>query len=385
MSDKIQEERPAKAVKPARRWLIFILIVFVVVILFGLLLLSTGSSMDRVKRFFRYNGLKDGDYGNIKSEASGNMDCRTVGDCFAVGTQNALSLYAEDGTLLAQDTGTYTSPALLGTDECVLAYDIGGTHIAALHTDGKTCFSLDTDGLIYDADLASDGAACVLTEGSDCRAVLEVYRKDGTLLFRRNSKTNYLNACALSPNHEFAVVSTLGEDELSFSSTAQIFDTGSDSVYAEIPLGNQMIYDLFFVDDDTICAVGESELTFFLTEGIIIGDYAPESGSLISYSFGGDGFVTLLYDRFTETNRYCLVTVNGKSMPIASVYSDSTPLDISACGEYVSVLTNMNLLVYNRELDEQYTALNSVWKRACVRPDGTAYGIGSDEVTLFIP
>ena len=40
----------------SHRWLIFLAIVLVVVVLFGLFLLSGSTALDGIKRFFRYSG-----------------------------------------------------------------------------------------------------------------------------------------------------------------------------------------------------------------------------------------------------------------------------------------------------------------------------------------
>ena len=369
----------------SHRWLIFLAIVLVVVVLFGLFLLSGSTALDGIKRFFRYSGVDRETYGAIDFENFGSVDYCLLNDRLAIATQEQLTVYAQDGSVLARHPGSYTSAALAGSGKNLLAYDIGGKHLAVTDADGSLRFELEAAGLIYDAGLSESGAVCVLTESSTCRAVLEVYSGNGSLLFRRNSKTNYLNACALSPNHEFVAATTLGQEYIAFSASAQVFDTASDAVYAEISLGAQLIYDLQFLDESTLCAVGENALVFFTADGAILGEYAADGGELMAYSFGGDGFVTALYDSFEADGRYQLLTLDESGTVIAAVSLDNAPLSLSACKEYVAVLSDMKLQVFNRELKEQSTAPNSNWQTALIRSDGTAYCIASDEATLLIP
>lgn len=389
MSDKIRlvENATDTQTRPtiSHRWLIFFAIVLVVVILLGVFLLSNSTSLDGVKRFFRYNRMERGEYGNIKFENYGSADCRPVGECLAVGTQGLVTLYAEDGTVLCRHAGAYAAPTLCVNGECLLSYDIGGNHLAVSDTDGVLRYELDTAGLIYDADLSEEGAACVLTNGSDCRAVLEVYSESGTLLFRRSSKTSYLNTCALSPDREFAAVTTLGQEDIAFASSVQIFDTASDTVYAELSLGSQLIYELKFLNEKTLCAVGENSLVFLTVDGTVLNEYTVEGGELMSCSFDGSGFVAAVYDLFKASGRYRLLTLDESGSVIAYASLDSAPVTLSACKQYVAVLSEHKLQIFNRELKELHTAPNSSWKSAYVRFDGTVYGIASDEATLLIP
>lgn len=387
MSAKIQlvENATDTQTRPtmSHRWLIFLAIFLVVIVLLGLFLLSNSTALDGIKRFFRYTN--DETYGNIRFETFGSTDYCLVNDRLAIGAQGEIVLYREDGSVLTRQLGTYASAALASRNRYLLAYDIGGKHLTVTDADGKLRYEMDTAGLIYDADLSEDGAACVLTDSSDYRAVLEVYNESGAILFRRNSKAKYLNACALSPNRELVAVATLGQEDITFSASVQILDTASDAVYAEAPLGAQIIYDLYFLDDDTLCAVGENSLSFFTTDGSLLGQYEADYSELIAYSFGGDGFVTALYDMFEADERYRLLTLDYSGSILADVSLSSAPVSLSACKEYVAVLDDMKLQILNRELKEQSTAPNSLWQTALVRSDGTAYCIASDEASLLIP
>lgn len=369
----------------SHRWLIFLAIALVIVVLLGIFLLSNSTALDGIKRFIHYNHMDSDAYADIPLENYGNSNFCLTDDFLCIGTQGQVTIYAEDGSVLSRHIGDFASAAFTSNSDHLLSYDIGGKHLAVLDTEGNLQFEMDTEGLIYDADLSQKGAVCVLTDSSECRAVLEVYNESGALLYRRNSKTNYLNACALSPNREFTAAATLGQENISFHATVQVFDTASDSVYAEIPLGSQLVYDLHFLDDQTICAVGENSLSFFSVDGTSLGEYSAERGELMAYSFGGDGFVSVLYDLFETAGRYHLLTLDHSGSVIASVSLDSTPLYLSANKEYVAVLCDMKLLILNRELEEQNTAPNSVWHTALIRSDGTAYCIASDEATLLIP
>lgn len=388
MSDKIRLVENASDPHPhpaiSRRWLIFLAIALGVILLLGWFLLSNSTQLDGVKRFFRYTGKASG-YGSIKLEPLSNADYTLVKDHLVLGTQGSVTVFSDDGSVLGKLTNESVTPALRSQGSALLSYDIGGKHLAVLNSTGDTNYVLDTESRIYDADLSERGAVSLLTEGSDCRAVLKVYNHSGDLLFRRSSKTSYLNTCAISPDGSYVATTTLGQENLNFSCMAQIFETDSDSVYTELSLGNQIIYDLAFLDDSTLCAVGDGRMVFFHVNGEVVGEYAAATGKPLAYSFQGDGFVTVLFDSFESDNRYYLMLLDKTGKIISSVAMEEPPLSVSANGRYVAVLTESTLQIYNNELFLQNSTPNMGYLTACVRSDGTAFCISATKATLYIP
>lgn len=389
MSDIIQpvpDPQPGKPRGHKRRWLIFLGILLLVLALLIWFLLSNSTALDGVKRTLRYLGNRDGDYGRVSFETFGRCAYSQVGDGLAVGTQGGVTLFAPDGKIVGRIQRNLTTPALLGRDDALLAYDIGGTLLAVMDDSGAVRMEKKTAGRIFDADLSTKGYSAVLSEGEDCRTTLEVYDPHGTLLYRRNSKTHYLNCCALSQNGAYAVAAAMGQEQIAFSTTAQVYRTDKEEIAAEIPLGNQVIYDMAFVDANTICAVGADRMVFFETDGTVLGEYAPENGELAGYSFGGDGFVTVLVNLYQTGSRYMLATVDAEGAVIASVTTDEAPTAVSACGRYAAVLTARELRIYDSNLEVSNVTENmDGFVNALVRSDGTALLIGAGSAEVYIP
>lgn len=388
MSGKIQllknVSEPHAPAAISRRWLIFLGVALGVILILGWFLLSTSTELDGLKRFFRYGG-KTNDFTNLKLEQLTNADFTLVDDHLVLGTQGSVTIFSDSGDVLGKLTNESVTPALESTGSNLLSYDIGGKHIALLKSSGETVYSLDAEARIYDADLSARGGVSLLTEGTDCRALLDVYNGSGTLVFRRRSMTNYLNTCAISPDGTYVAATTLGQENLNFSTMAQIFETDSDSVYTELSLGSQVIYDLAFLDNSTLCAVADGRMIFFRVDGEVVGEYAAATGKPLAYSFQGDGFVSVLFDSFESDSRYYLILLDKTGSIIASLAMEEPPLNLSANGRYVAVLTESSLEIYNDGLILQNSTPNIGYTTACVRSDGTAFCISSTKATLYIP
>ena len=390
MSDKanieiVPEEPEGKKPSSKKRWLLFGGIFLVVFLLLVWFLLSNSTSLDGVKRFFRYFGKDDTQYGTLQFETYGNCSYALADGRFAIATQSGASLFAEDGSALCRVQGSFLNPAMKSAGEYLLVYDIGGTRLVLLTAEGETLLDTTASAAIYDAELSSDGFLSVLCEGTDCRAQLTVYSKTGATPYIRRTKTSYLSACAVSPGGDLTAAITMGQQDIQFVSTVQLFKTNAEDVAAELSLGAQTVYDLRFLSQRRLCAVGEDSLVFFDADGSLVCEYAADDGVIAGYSFDGDGFVTVVYDLYEAGAGSRVVTLDESGKQLGAVTLPRAPMHVSACGEYVAVLTDQALTTYDSSLTLRNSTENSGYLKALVRADGTAMCVSSGEAELYIP
>ena len=377
---------PPEPDKPKRRhrWLIFLCLGAAVLAALLWYLSTHTTVLDGALRSLRYLGKSGEDYGTVSFDGLGVTDLALAGDGLAVASRGGVTLYAENGDRIVRQQADLTAPALLGNADALLAYDIGGTYYAVLGTNGKQRAGSRTAGSIFDADLAENGEFAVLSASDDARAVAEVYDAKGELRYRRTSKTNYLNACALSPDGSRLVLATLSQEDISFASGAKLYRTDSEDELASVNFGDQTIFDLKFLNDSTVCAVGSGSVVFFNTAGEQLGEYTPENGDLAAYAYG-DGFVAVVLDQHQTGSRYLLSVLSTDGSVRASATLDGAPLSLSAAGDYLAVLMSDGLTVFDSQLSQCSTAENADWTAVLVRADGTAILAGADKAELYIP
>lgn len=379
-----ENSEPPKKHRLKNRWLAFILVALVIIALLIVILLVNSTALDSVKRFFRYLGVDSETYGSISFEAYGNSSYAVVDDSFAVASQSGLAVYSESGSSLLMLSGGLNRPLLVTADDLALLYDLGGTRFVLFNADGDVLFDLTAGGRIFDADLCENGTCAVLYEGSDCHAVLEVYNKKGAKLYAHRSETAFLNTCALSPDGSLAVVTTLGQEDISFLSTARVLTTAKEGIRSTFSFATEVICDIAFPDDETICAIGEDTVFFFNADGDLLCEYYDEEARLSAYCFGGD-FLLALYDNYDMSEGYDLLRLSPEGKVTASLHFDEEPIDLSVNDRYLCVLTDEEVLVYDTDLTLRSRTENDGYLAALARHDGTALCIGSSEAVLFIP
>lgn len=365
--------------KKSRRWLLFAAIALAIVLLLVWFLWTQTSSLDGLKRFVRYSGKH---YESFSVRVPDAGACVIADDRLCTASQEGLSVYRADGKLVARTDTPWSGPTLKAAGGRLLCYEVGGYLLTVCNTNGEEVFSLHADGRIYDAEIAKSGAVCVLTEGSGCRAVLQTYSKSGDLLFRHESRSRYLNACALSPDAGHAAVNALGQEDVRFASAALLFETDSSDAPAVLSLDAQMIYDMAFLDDNRVCAVGESSLQFFTAEGNLLREYQMQSGSLSAYRFA-KGVVAAAYDLYSGGSALVLLDAQGKELSYLEL--DDTILHLSLCGDYISVLTERELRIYDRSAHLCGRTENPGWQAALARSDGTAFCLTGHSAELYVP
>ena len=381
---KEEEEQPKMKRSLKKKWTIFILIVVLILVILIWFLFSNSTALDGIKRFFRYLGVDEEDYGSVRFDSYGNCSYAIVDDAFAVSSQSGLTLFSEGGSELSALSGSLSNPMLNSAEDYLLLYDVGGTRLALLNSEGETLFDHTVSGTIFDADVCEDGLCAVIYEGNDCFAVLDVYNEKGTKLYTHRSQSAFLNTCAISDDGDYVVVTTLGQDDLSFHSTARIFATDKDTTKAQFSFGTQVICDIAFLENETICAIGEDTVFFFDTEGNLLREHREEDSQLAGYCFASDKILAL-YDHYDLNLGYQLCCLDTDGAVTASLDLSAAPLYMSIHDHYICLTDSQSILVYDAELKLRHSTENTAYTAALARGDGTAVCIGDGFAELYIP
>lgn len=387
MSDNITKvEFGDKRRQIIRRVVSFCVLAAVITAAVCLVLFRDAINLDGVRRFFTYFGASgDSNYGAYTFDIhSGNVYAEFE-DGLALGTIGGLLLFDEQGKQVQNVQGSYANPAVQAAEEHVLLYDAGGSTLAA--ADSKTGKLLElTDLTLLDADIAVSGEICFSCLESGYKSVLNVYNREQKEIYKWYSATQYLPVCTVSEDGTYLAAVALGQSDGAFESTAVLLRTDAEQIQAELSLGNQMIWDLEFISREEICAVGEKQLIFLRADGQLVGAYDWNDQYLKEYDLGGSDFVAACINQYRAGNRYQIATIDTQGQEIASVYVGKEVLDISACGNYVAVLTSEDLTIYQKDLEVYHVKENDdMATGVLMRRDGSAILIGSGEAKLYLP
>lgn len=282
--------------------------------------------------------------------------------------ENALYVYNEEG-VADEYPAAFSAPQFCTCGDRLLVFDADGQSVARLSAGQLPSLSA-AEGKLFDASVAASGSYCLLYDTADARAVLEVYRDDGSLCFRHRSKTAFLNTCALSPNAELVAVTALGQRALEFESTLCLYRTDSEA--APVTWTTEGLpYDCGFLSDEALFVASDTGLYLYRADGTLLHSM-PEARLLAQ----GDGTLLAVTDDTVQ-----VLDADGTLLAAATV--DEQPKRGALCGEYLALQFNDSLRVYTRDL----IACGQLDGGGdfCLCPDGAAWCVEAMTATRYIP
>ena len=334
---------------------------------------SDGSSGGEVVESFSFDAHSSNEYSGF----NGGL---------AVASVSGLSVYASDGSESRVIQTAMTTPHILSCSESVMTYDVGGYSLMMVGKKGTELLNVTAPKPILDADLSPDGFVCYSTSESGYKSILYVYNARGSMIYRWLSSSQYLPICTVSQNGTYLAAVALGQANGIFESSLVVFRTDSEEIYSSVTLGNELYYDLEFLEDGTLCAVGESSTMWLRMDGTVLGKYSYGGAYLKDFDFGGSGFLTLSLNMYKAGNSCTVVTVSPSGEELGSSSYTEEILDSSAAGNYVAVLTANGLDLYKQDMTRA-ARLDATQSATAVvmRMDGTALLLSGGTGRKFIP
>lgn len=372
---------------PLRKILALVAVVLAVCGVIALVLFGKNLNIDALRRWVRYWNVGDQDStGLFEFDAHNSNRYANYNGGLAVASVGGLNTYRSDGQEAVVSQAQLSMPQIESCSQLVMAYDVGGNTLLAVSNRGGEVLRITTDQAILDASLSEGGSLCYVSGASGYKTVLTVYNSSQACVYRWLSSTTYMPLCAIAKDGTRMAAVGLDQENGSFKSTLNLFRTDQEQIERTVDLGSELVYDLRYLSDDTICAIGETDVQFYTAEGESAGVYSYNDNYLKDFDMGGDGFLALSLNMYRAGNRYTLVTVDEEGQELASVYIGQEILSLSACGRYVAILTPDGLTVYDRTLEVYaQTAETGAATSVLMRKDGSVLLLGGGEGHLYIP
>lgn len=367
------------------RWLI--LVTVVVLAILALVLFWRDLNFDRFRRWVTYMGVEpDGTYGNYQYPAYDGNAYAVYENGLVVATSSGLMLYDETGSPLTEIIAAMDNPNVNVAGNYVAAWDIGGTTLCAARS-GEEHLNRTLDHTILDVDLSANGDMVFASGADGYRTMLTMMDNQTQERFKWYSSAQYLPLCAVNNGGTQLAAIALGQEQGAFTSSLLLLDpTVEEQEPVQVALGNQLIYELDYLQDRYLCAVGETSLQLLRTTGEVHGTYGYNGEHLMKYDISGDGFVTLALNSYQTGSQYVLKTVEYDGQERGSLALGQEVLHLSVAGDYVAVLTASGLQIYTSDL-QLYAQTDDVLgvTQVLMREDGTAVLVAANHASLFLP
>lgn len=341
-------------------------------------------SFDAFRRMIAYHKTETDENGLSELVTySGDMD-----NCFGVFEDGLLScsatqmeLFSRSGQLVLEQTVNIAQPAMDIHGDYAVVYDINGEELYLLHDGGITQSYKASSGHILSARVNSSGWITIVEQATGYKASVTVYNAAFQPKVTENISSAYVMDAAVSPDNSQLALVTIGEDSEGFSTVIQFYNVKDGEESGRCVLGSDVVLDLNW-QEEALWLEGEYGV-YCVQDGAITGAYTDSTRYLQEFSLGGDGYAALYFSKYQGGNAGSLTlrSVDGSE---SSIGINEEVLSISASGNYLAVLTNSMLTIYDRELGIYATLTNGSARRVLMRSDGSAILVSAGSAQLFL-
>lgn len=344
----VAERRSQRKKKPKskKRWILLgIIIVLVVIVWLRWDIFNPKSIINWVT--VSVTGGETGDGYPTEVEGSSILKMDSVGNQLVLLTGNKIDVYNKSAGIAYTRNHSFASPILCTAGNHILIAEMGGTRVQTQTISG-TVKETDTEADIVAASIAKNGSFAVAT-GSSKSYVSEVvfYSKDGVEKLHWYSSDILVMGISLRDDgRKMAVVGVQAKNG-AMESRLLVFDTGSNKDPVKYTGTNVMLYQVGFLSNGAIAAVGDTETWTVHTGSEKISKIQYADKKLIGCDFA-DSQVGLVLQTYGTTSGFTVLAVNKTGNQVYSIDFDEGFQSFSSCpGNRFFVLTDEKVIMCN--------------------------------------
>lgn len=299
-----------------------------------------------------------------------------AGNGLCAATTTNIQLFTSGGKTAARQEVDMIDPACSGSSLLGAYYDIGRNGLYALYPDGRRRYT-DTEGPVVFASVNETGLVSVIMEKSGYKGSVMVYDTDLSPLFRWDAGSGYPVAARISRDDVLCVGCASGD-----GSALRFFRIDREDEQASLELPGELLLDIGFLSDGTLCAVTAGRLLMVSPDGGLTGEYPFRDRHLDGYWLRGS-FAAVSTVSGTDGGSAVLATLDGLGRILGERAADRSVLSLSGAGDRLLVLfQGRESTLYSSALVEEvsYQPPEDV-TQAFLFPDGRALFGGAERAT----
>lgn len=392
----LQEETPRQAEtteitsrlqKPVRdkRKTLFAAVAVVVLLLVAFASARHGTGVDILRRYTATVGLEqneDGTWGSYVYDGGRLSRFAALGDGYLLHANgSSIAIMNGKGNLVYKKEAFMENPVVYSNGETAVVYDVGGTTLWWLDRDGELA-KIDCNAVLA-ATLNRDGWLAVTDQYSGYKGAVQVYNPQQEKAFTFCSSERFVtDACVLEGGKRLAAV-TVGQKNGVFTSNVLVYRLDSTEMETALAIDDAFVTHVGMVDG-AVAFAADTCLTYMDNKGERCGGYDYSALYLRGCEFS-ENFMTLLLTRYRSGTLGAVMTLNEKGEVIGAEEMDEEILDISAAGNYVSVLFDNRVEIYTRKMEfyaeQELDRVTHIFQQK----DGTVIAVSDTKAVLVMP
>ncbi len=388
-SEQVQQQevksRLKKPVRNPKKIALAVLIVLVLAVV-GLASYRGGTGFDVLRRYMTLAGFPENANGtrgsySFESDKLNRFAPLGEGHLMVVGSKSVQILDGRGSTVYADEI-YLDNPVVAYGGGTAVVYDVGGTTLWWLGQSGLLK-KIPCTGILS-ATVSDEGWLAITDQCSGYKGAVQIYTPSQEQAFTFYSSERFVtDACVLSGGKRFAAV-TVGQKDGTFISNILISRLDSVVPESELAIEDGYVTHLGTVGSNLALAA-DTCLTHMNEKGELSGSYDYSALYLRECDFGGGDYTTILLSRFRSGTLGAVMTMESDGTVRGAEELDEEIKDISAAGDYVSVLYHDRVEIYRDSMELYAEKAAAQVSRIFQQEDGTVLAVGDSAAFIIVP
>ena len=273
-----------------------------------------------------------------------NINHISGGGCLS--TTNSLISFKKDGSIIDVTKTGYSAPVTKSSGKYCISFERSTGKFSVTDKKGLV-FSDQLDGEIVNADIASNGNYLIVSRKSLTSLLVTVYSDKQGVLFQWECNESYITDCAISSGgRNFAVASF---DVVSGEQKSQVlfFSIKSVGVDKTVETGSDIIYDLKFLNNDSLGIFTDKCYLIAATSGDDIKKCDYEYDTVSGFTFGENDNAAVLKASFGSLDENEISVFDRNANEIFRQAVSENVIDFCFDKSFVYVMTSCKISVYS--------------------------------------
>lgn len=216
-------------------------------------------------------------------------------------------LYASDGRVICFEPNMKTKQSIdtfsgkpnlrVNTKGAIIYVKNSYNYLVFSDVDTYDMFSLNEK--ILNANVSSSGSYSIVTKESGYESCVNAYTKDNKSIFKWHTNDTITDS-AISSNAKYIVTSSLVLTDDNINSKLTFLNTSSSKIVKEIPLEDNLVSELYFVNNDYIIAFGSEYTSCYTINGIEKWKINYNDKVFSTYDISDEGILAFVFNRYNS-------------------------------------------------------------------------------------
>lgn len=345
---KIEKEEKTKSKSLDKIVKSVIVIIAILILLFFAADKFGNITFSSVGDYFRgiASGAKRGGGYPYYFENTNAQDVKKINNELLVLTNNETYVLDSTARKNSELGHSYSTPLVDSCGGRAIMFDVGANNYR-VQSKSKVLYEAQTENKILTSCIGTNGTVAMATRGTGAVSQLTVYNSNRKEIFKWSCSKETIVSVDVSDNGKRICTAVVGAENGELYSKVFIFDTDYAEPVYESNFGAQIVSGVEFIQGYNVIVSGENIMSF-INKKYERNDIDLSLNTLSRIYTGENNTTAVILSRYGSSSSKILKVYDKNGTELFSVDIDCSVRSVCCEGGYISVLTDKQLLNYNR-------------------------------------